>query len=133
MESGCRVNYRAIATATGQKSWLCDWRVEGTKGIATVSEDRVYLNDAKVDLAWNDGSDLNDLKLPELNKIVFQRFLAYVVKNEEPGISGRNNLNSMEMVFGAIESSQTGRRYDISAKVNKLKKCRKNKVYSKLN
>ena len=109
MESGCRANYRAIATATGQRSWLCDWRLEGTKGIATVSNDQVYLNDSEVDLAC-DGSDL---KLPELNKIVFQRFLAYISKDKEPGISGRNNLNSMEMVFGAIESSETGRRYDM--------------------
>jgi predicted dehydrogenase len=71
------------------------------------------LNDSKVDLAWGDGSDLSDLKLPKLNKIVFQHFLAYIGKDKEPGISGRNNLNSMEMVFGAIESSQTGRRYDM--------------------
>ncbi|MBC8228149.1 Gfo/Idh/MocA family oxidoreductase [bacterium] len=113
MESGCRTNYRAIATATGQRSWLCDWRIEGTKGIATVSDDRVYLNNSKVDLAWDDGSDLSNLKLPELNKIVFQQFIEYTSKDKEPGVSGRNNLKSMEMVFGAIESSETGRRYDM--------------------
>jgi predicted dehydrogenase len=113
MENGCRANYRAIATATGQRSWLCDWRIEGTKGIATVSNDQVYLNNSRVDLAWGDGSDLSDLKLPMLNKIVFQHFLDYISKNEEPGFSGGNNLNSMEMVFGAIKSSETGRKYDM--------------------
>jgi len=113
MESGCRANYRAIATVTGQRSWLCDWRIEGTKGIATVSDDRVYLNNSKVDLAWDDGSDLSDLKLPMLNKIVFQHFLAYINRDEEPDFSGRNNLNSMEMVFGAIKSSETRHRYDM--------------------
>lgn len=113
MQSGCRVSYRSIATATGERSWLCDWRIEGTKGIVTVSDDRIYLNDSEIDLRWEDGSDLSDLKLDELNKVVFEHFLEYIKEDVEPGISGRNNLNSMEMVFGAISSSETGRRYSL--------------------
>lgn len=113
MQSGCHVNYRAIATVTGSKSWLCEWRIEGTKGIATVSDDRIYLNDSEVELSWQDGSELSELKLDVLNKVVFERLLKYIEDDEEPKISGKNNLNSMEMVFGAIDSSQTGQRYSL--------------------
>jgi len=53
------------------------------------------------------------LGLPLLNKIVFENFIDYLERDEEPGFSGRNNLKSLEMAFGAIKSSQTGQKYNI--------------------
>ncbi len=111
MSSGCRVCYRGIATMVDQTNWTCNWRVEGEKGILTVANDRVYFNGEEIHLAWEDGCEISDLNLPVLNKIVFENFVNYVERDDEPGISGKNNLNSLEMVFGAITSSQTGQKY----------------------
>jgi predicted dehydrogenase len=111
MSGGCRVCYRGIATADDHTNWTCNWRIEGEKGILKVVNDRVYLNDEEVPVAWEDEIDISDLNLPVLNKMVFEQFIRYLEKDEEPGFSGRNNLNSLEMAFGAIKSSQTGRKY----------------------
>ena len=77
--------------------------------------DQVYLNEEKIPVEWEDGKDISDLNLPVLNKVVFQKFRDYLEREEEPGFSGRNNLPSMEMAFGAIKSSQTGEKYIVSS------------------
>ena len=115
MSRGCRVCYRGVATGADQTNWTCNWRIEGEKGILTVVNDRVSFNGKEVQVAWADGTDLSDLGLPVLNKIVFEKFVGYLNGEEEPGISGRNNLKSLEMVFGAIESSQTAKRYNMES------------------
>lgn len=111
MSSGCRVCYRGIATDADHTNWTCNWRIEGEKGILTVVNDRVDFNGEEVHAAWEDGTDISDLNLPVLNKIIFENFVNYLERDDEPGFSGKNNLNSLEMVFGAIKSSQTGQRY----------------------
>jgi predicted dehydrogenase len=111
MSEGCRVCYRGIATDTDHTNWTCNWRVEGEKGILKIVNDRVYFNGEEVHVEWEDRRDISDLNLPALNKIVFEKFKKYLAEDCEPGFSGRNNLNSLEMVFGAIASSQTGQRY----------------------
>lgn len=108
------VCYRSIATEmenASNSSWLCNWFVEGEKGILETKDHVVYLNGDKVETFWDDGSDLGDLGLPKLNKIVLEMFIDYMQKGVEPGISGRNNLNSLEMVFGSIKSYQNGQKY----------------------
>ena len=111
MSGGCRVCYRGVATNDDHTNWTCNWRIEGEKGILKVENDRVYFNGDEVLLAWENDIDISDLNLPVLNRIIFQGFINYLEKDEEPGFSGRNNLGSLEMVFGAIRSSETGKRY----------------------
>ena len=111
MSGGCRVCYRGIATDADHTNWTCNWRIEGDKGIIKVVNDHIHLNDAEVPVAWEDDTDVSDLNLPVLNKIVFEKFVNYLEQDNEPGFSGKNNLKSLEMVFGAITSSQTGKRY----------------------
>lgn len=114
MALGTMVCYRSIATGienASNTSWLCNWFIEGEDGILTTKENQIYLNGNKIDVSWDDGSDLGDLGLPKLNKIVLEKFIDYMQNDNEPGISGRNNLNSLEMVFGAINSYQSGQKY----------------------
>jgi len=113
MANGVRACYRSVPSRSDHNSWLCGWRIEGTKGLAEVKQDRVYLNGEEILSAWEDGETFNNRRLPELQQVVLQQFIAYANGGEEPGISGRNNLNSLEMCFGAIRASETGRRQEL--------------------
>jgi len=110
MEDGCRVCYRGIATKGDTISWLCRWRVEGEQGILKVENDRVYLNDEEVNVVWEDGRSLSDLNLSALNRVVLHQFIKYLKEDKEPSISGRNNLNSLHMVFGSVEAAEKDRK-----------------------
>ncbi len=113
MSGGCRICYRGIATDDKETNWTCNWQVEGEKGILTVVNDKISFNGEEVPVAWDDDTDISDLNLTVLNKIIFEQFLDYLGGGDEPGFSGRNNLGSLEMVFGAIRSSETGQRYNM--------------------
>ena len=88
-------------------------RVEGEKGILTVINDHIRFNGEEVPVAWDDDMDISDLNLTALNKIILEKFISYLEGGDEPGFSGRNNLGSLEMVFGAIASSEIGQRYNM--------------------
>jgi predicted dehydrogenase len=111
MMGGCRVSYRGLATMAGSTNWTCNWSIEGEKGLLTVVNDHLALNGKELPVAWEDGTDIHDLNLSVLNKIIFERFMDYIRGGDEPGFSGRNNLNSLEMVFGAIQSYESGQKY----------------------
>ncbi len=111
MSGGCRVCFRTVATEADGTNWTCNWRIEGEKGILKVVNDHLYFNDEEIPIGWGDDTDISDLNLPVLNKIIFEKFVKYLKEDDEPGFSGRNNLGSLEMAFGAIKSSETGQRY----------------------
>lgn len=110
MDKGCRVCYRGIATKGDTNSWLCNWQVEGDKGILKVENDHLYLNGNKVEVAWEDGRNISELNLSGLNKIVLEKFIDYIKEDKEPTVSGKNNLNSLHMVFGSVESAEKDKR-----------------------
>jgi predicted dehydrogenase len=110
MESGVQICYRAVPTRAGAMSWLAEWRIEGTEGLAEVKHDRVCLNGEEILSGWEDGETFNNRRLPDLQRVVLGEFLAYVRGEPEPGISGRHNLRSLEMTHGAIRASETGSR-----------------------
>jgi predicted dehydrogenase len=114
MANGVKACYRSVPTRSDQCSWLCEWRIEGTDGIAEVKRNRVYLNGEEILSAWEDGEAFNNRRLPALQRVVMQTFIDYVNGGPEPGISGRNNLNSLETSFGAIRSCETGQRHDLT-------------------
>ncbi len=113
MSGGCRVSYRGLATMMKQTNWTCDWCIEGEKGLLTVVNDHIFFNDREIPVGWDDGTAISDLNLGVLNKIILEKFMRYLEQDEEPGFSGRNNLNSLEMVFGAICSYETGHKHVI--------------------
>ena len=107
------MSYRGLATAMKETNWTCDWCIEGEKGLLTVVNDRVFFNDSEISVGWEDGTDISDLNLGALNKLILEKFVRYLEQDEEPGFSGKNNLNSLEMVFGAIHSFGTGQKHII--------------------
>jgi len=113
MESGARLCYRGVCTAEHEADWTGHWFIEGEKGIIRKDNKDVYLNGQKVPLAKGQGEDLQGLPLARFNAQVFRQALDYFQGGEEPLISGRNNLGSINMVFGAVQSAETGRRVSL--------------------
>lgn len=110
MSGGCRVCFRSVATDADETNWTCNWRVEGEKGILTVTNDHLFFNNEEISVSWGDGTDISDLNLSVLNKIIFEKMIEYINGGDEPGFSGKNNLASMEMTYKAIESFVTGQK-----------------------
>jgi len=110
MSDNVHVCFRGIATIADETNWTCNWRIEGDKGILLVINDRIYLNNEEIKVAWEDETEINDLNLPVLNKIILEKTIEYIKGGDEPEFSGKSNLGSLEMVFKAIESFRIGQR-----------------------
>lgn len=116
-------NYRGSWAAEGANtSWESAWRIIGTKG--TLIWDGAEHFDAKV--VDGDSGFLRDLRpidVPEPadadqthgHASVIADFLAAIESGRPPETASTDNINSLAMVFAAIESAKTGRRVTISA------------------
>jgi len=108
MENDVRVCYRGLSSyePSLQTSWLGRWMLEGDRGVLRVVKDQVTLNGEEVPLSH--ASPLSDMDFAALNGRVLRETVEYVQTGQEPGLSGRNSLNSLSMVTGAVESSRLG-------------------------
>jgi predicted dehydrogenase len=116
-------NYRGSWAAEGANtSWESAWRIIGSKG--TLIWDGAEHFDAKV--VDGDSGFLRDLRpidVPEPadedqthgHASVIADFLAAIESGRSPETASTDNINSLAMVFAAIESAKTGRRVTISA------------------
>ncbi len=55
------------------------------------------------------------LAVPPSEQAMLDEFFAAIRENREPECSARDNLGSLRMVFGAIQSSQEGRKVLLSS------------------
>ena len=103
---GARVVFRGLSTDQPGEAYPGIWVVEGTKGILRMQRGQISLNGEAI---WPElGQDKPRLNLAALNAEVLRRAVAYFRGDGEISISGRDNLKSLAMVFGAIESSERG-------------------------
>jgi predicted dehydrogenase len=126
---GVVFNYRGSWCASGARtSWESAWRFVGTRGTllwdgydelhAEVATDRpvpghpVLRVDEAVVVPPLDPSDRVDGHVG-----IIRDFLAAVQSGEPPETRGADNIQSLAMVFGAIESAETGRRVPIKVPV----------------
>ena len=115
-------NYRGSWCAEGANtSWESAWRVIGTKG--TLTWDGADAFEARVvDGDTGFMRDLRDIEVPPPadedethgHASVIADFLDAIETGREPETAGTDNINSLAMVFGAIESARTGQRVTIS-------------------
>lgn len=123
MTQGIVCTYRGSWCAEGLKTtWECDWRIVGTKG--SVKWDGATGFEAQV-VAEPGGfmSKMQDLELPPFDnpaKIgshggVIRDFVRCVQTGATPETIGSDNIKSLAMVFGAIESAEAGARVVIAA------------------
>lgn len=110
MENEVRVCYRGLFSheASLQTSELGRWMLEGDRGVLRLVKDTLTLNGEPVPLDGD--TSLADLDFAALNALVLRDTLAYIQTGKEPPISGRNCLNTLSMVTGAVLSSESGTR-----------------------
>ncbi len=122
MSDGITYTYRGSWCAEGlNTSWECDWRIIGTKGSAkwdggarfeaeTVSDSSSLMWDASpVDWPPHDPGSKSDGHVGLLRE-----FVDCVRTGRVPETAASENIKSLAMVFAAIESSECGRRVEIS-------------------
>jgi predicted dehydrogenase len=115
--------YRGSWCADGfRSSWEAGWRIVGTRGSLIWNG----FEDLKAEVALSQREGLFDriesIAVPSLDESdrigghlgVIQDFVRAVENGTEPETRGADNIKSLGMVFAAIESTETGRRIDIS-------------------
>jgi len=121
MTGGIVYSYRGSWCAEGlNTTWECDWRVIGERG--SVRWDGAQGFCAEV-VAQTGGfrSELAAVPVPEIDPVtkvgahggVIREFVHAVQTGTDPETVCTDNIKSLAMVFGAIESAETGRRVDI--------------------
>lgn len=122
MSGGLVYTYRGSWCAEGlNTTWECDWRAVGERGSATWDGATDFR--AQVVAATGAGlrAELTDVAVPEIdpgNKVgahrgVIAEFIAAVQSGTVPETAAIDNIKSLAMVFGAIESAETGRCVEI--------------------
>jgi predicted dehydrogenase len=108
---GVRAVHRAMGCSVGKKSgWQGEWRIEGPGGSITWEEGRVFVtHDHRVEQPKRIEAPLDPRPL-EGQEAVLAEFVAAFHEGREPECSGADNLATMAMTFGAVESARLGRR-----------------------
>ncbi len=120
MRNGCVYTYRGSWCARGlPTTWECDWRLVGTEGSARwdggegFSAQRITgekgWSEPVADLEWV--ADPADKHGGHVGLI--REFVECVRHGRTPETVCMDNIKSLAMVFGAIESAETGRRVEI--------------------
>lgn len=119
----CTFTYRGSWCAEGiNTSWESEWRIIGTKG--TLIWDG--LENIQARLVANDQgfirltdtvnvSDDVDADITQGHTSVIIDFLKAINTNKQPETVSSDNIKSLAMVFGAIESAETGKRVYIKS------------------
>lgn len=123
LSGGVIFNYRGSWCADGlMTSWESQWRIVGTRGtLLWDGNDGVRIEVAKPAEVGQFFSEVAAAELPPLAASdrtgghlgVMQDFIAATRGGPEPETVGHQNIKSLAMVFGAIESAETGRRVEI--------------------
>jgi predicted dehydrogenase len=120
MSDGIVLNYRGSWCCEGlNTTWECDWRVIGEKGCVTWNGGGDFKAQV-VDEVGGFFSKMTDVEIPILDDAKagahggnIAEFLTCVLEGGTPETTGADNIKSLAMVFGAIESAETGRKVAI--------------------
>jgi predicted dehydrogenase len=118
-DGGCRAVHHASGCSLGRQSpWNGDLRIEGPAGSLTWEDDRIFLT-RFADSAQPEGMPEREAvplsKVPAGQDACLAEFLSAVREGREPECSGRDNLQSLAIVFAAVESARSGRAVRVSA------------------
>ncbi len=119
---GVIFNYRGSWCAEGLgTSWESAWRIVGTKGTLTWDGHDAIRAEVATGAGTGLFSEVAAIEIPPLDPSdrtgghlgLITDFVAATRGGSEPETVGRENIKSLAMVFGAIESAEAGRRVDI--------------------
>ena len=117
MSGGIVYTYRGSWCAEGlNTSWESSWRIVGTKGSATWDGGE-GIAAQKVSKRGSFFSEMKEVDLPKAGKRdrvgghagLLREFVDCVKKGKKPETICTDNIKSLAMVFGAIESAEKGR------------------------
>jgi predicted dehydrogenase len=121
MSNGLRLTYRGSWCAEGMNTtWECDWRVIGTNGgvkwdgadkfeaEAVVKTGGFFSEKEKLTIPVEPDGKLTG------HAGLLREFIDCVKTGGTPETIAKDNIKSLAMVFGAIESAETGRRVEIA-------------------
>lgn len=117
MTGGLVYTYRGSWCSEGlNTTWECDWHLVGQNG-SIRWDGATGIEAERVASTGTFRSALEAVPVPEIDpgdKVgghggVIREFLRCVRSGEQPETQAIDNLHSLEMVFGAIESAETGR------------------------
>ncbi|HEX8550782.1 MAG TPA: Gfo/Idh/MocA family oxidoreductase [Abditibacteriaceae bacterium] len=108
--SGLRATHICVACAVGsQTQWNGDWRIEGPEGSLDVSSKGISFSHLhRVENKETREIETDAVKPSEV--AILDEFLDACRTRREPECSAADNLNSLAMVFAAIQSAKEGRR-----------------------
>jgi len=118
MDNGIVFSYNGSWCAQGlNTSWEADWRVTGSKGSAKWDGTNLPVAEAVVEKS-QDGfmNELQQLDVPatyegrEMHQGCFDEMFASLEEGRPAETDCRDNIKSMKMVFGAVESARTGKK-----------------------
>ena len=123
MSGGAVFTYRGSWCAEGAAtSWEASWRIVGERG-SLVWDGFDAIRVEAVEARTREGrfARTSTIEVPQLNAAdrvgghigVMQDFIAAVRGGPPPETAGADNLKSLAMVFGAVESAEAGRPVDI--------------------
>jgi predicted dehydrogenase len=117
MDGGVVFNYRGSWCAEGLRtSWESAWRITGTRGTLLWDGEQ----DIRAEVATGRGTDLfsacEAATVPELDprdrvgghRGIIEDFVQAIRTGQPPETAGAENIKSLAMVFGAIESAEAG-------------------------
>lgn len=92
----------------------CDWRIECENGVIVCEGDRVFTAKRGDYPSGSYGAELTEIPLEpmecELGEWLLREFLQVIREKKVPETSGEDNINTLKMVFAAVESVDTQRR-----------------------
>ncbi len=120
MSNGCIYTYRGSWCAEGlPTSWECDWRFIGQKGSAIWNGG----GHTQIQVVKETGgfiSTYSEMPIPsyEASNVgghagIIQEFFACIQNGTQPETQAADNIKSLAMVFGAIESAESGQKVRI--------------------
>ena len=94
-------------------SWNGDWRIEGSGGSLTWEDDTLYFSHEH----RTEAKTRREIALDPLASVgqsaVLDEFLAAIVEKRQPECSARDNVGTLQMAFGAVESASTGKMIEL--------------------
>ncbi len=113
--SGLVATHVALGCDVGrQSSWNGDWHISGPNGsLDWGKEGTFYSHQYHMDTPVVN-QRVEHLSVPPARTAMVDEFFAAIKENREPECSAQDNLKSLAMVFGAIQSSKEGRLVHLS-------------------
>jgi predicted dehydrogenase len=122
MSNGVIYTYRGSWCANGlPTTWESDWRLLGSEGTVTWHGDHEIA--AQIVAERQPGAFFNPYKSVDVptydstektggHRGIIQEFVECIRTGREPETNAQDNIKSLAMVFGAIESAETGKRVE---------------------